>query len=397
MGAELYSDKVAAVVNGDVILESDVAKAKQPFMRSLSSLPLGVVPPGKWPTEREILDELIVMRILEQEASRKGLKVDDKGVDASIDAVKKRNRLTQEQFVVQLAASGLSYQDYRKMMKRQLTLSRLIEREVTAKVPMSEEDAQLYFKKHRDKIDEEYQKLVETWSPSRPPQEQVKPEIPTHEEIYVGGKVRLRQIVLKIPADGKRQDLQKVIEKAKLIFSQASTGADFAGLAKKFSDDPSAKKGGDLGFMDYKDMVPALQKMVQHLKPGDVTPPLKVQGALLIFYLDDAKGRTLKKVPIPEKTRKELEKRWKESRQASKPEKSAGEEPPKEEPKPPPRAAEERAEDKKASGILTAAEEQEYEKVRPKVIAILKTDKIQARMKEWIDELKKKSLIEVKL
>ncbi|MGO8822114.1 MAG: hypothetical protein ACLQO6_12950, partial [Desulfomonilaceae bacterium] len=57
--AATYSDRIAAIVNSDVILESDVKKQKQPLIRNLINLPLGIVPPGKWPTEREILDELV--------------------------------------------------------------------------------------------------------------------------------------------------------------------------------------------------------------------------------------------------------------------------------------------------------------------------------------------------
>jgi hypothetical protein len=65
--------------------------------------------------------------------------------------------------------------------------------------------------------------------------------------------------------------------------------------------------------MDYKDMVPAMQKVVQRLKPGDVSPPMGTQDSLIMFYLVDGKGRKLQKVPIPEKIRKQLEKRWQES------------------------------------------------------------------------------------
>ena len=124
--AETYSDRIAAIVNSDVILESDVKKAKQPFMRSLMNLPLGVVPPGKWPTEREILDELVVIHLLEQDAAKKGVNLDEKAVDAALESIKKRNNLSQEQFTIFLAANGLTYSDYRKVMMKQFKLSELI-------------------------------------------------------------------------------------------------------------------------------------------------------------------------------------------------------------------------------------------------------------------------------
>ena len=400
--AEVYSDRIAAVVNGDVILESDIKKHKQPFMRNLTNLPLGVIPPGKWPTEREILDELVVIHLLEQEAAKKGVKVEDKGIDASVEGIKKRNNLTQDQFVLLLAANGLNYAEYRKIMKRQLTLTRLIATEVAQKVPLSEEDAQLYFKKNRENIDELYKKLIESLTPSRPPQEEAKPQIPTHEEVHVGGKLRLRQITLKIPADKNRKSAEKVMERARQIYREAMTGADFGKLAKKYSQDPLASKGGDLGVMDYKDMVPAMQKVVQRLKPGDVSPPLGSQDSLIMFYLVDGKGRKLQKVPVPEKIRKELEKRWQESQaqrqapggQPSQKGSDVGNEkddPEKDVPEAP------TSKPKKASEVLTPAEEKEYRKVRGKVADLLRNDTIQTRMKEYIEELKKSSIIEMKL
>src|SRR5208283_4775284 len=213
---------------------------------------------------------------------------------------------------------------------------------------------------------------------------EVKPQIPTHEEVYVGGKLRLRQITLKLPADKNRKSADKMVEKAKQIYREAMTGADFAQLAKKYSQDPLASKGGDLGVIDYKDMVPPMQKVVQRLKPGDVSPPLSSKDSLVMFYLADGKGRTVQKVPIPEKLRKQLEKQWEENQkrrqapgqQQSHNESQAGKEgddPEKDGPESP------ASKPKKASEILTPAEEKEYRKVRVKVIDLMRNETIQAR------------------
>ncbi len=402
-GAAVYSDKVVAVVNNDVILESDIAKHKQPFMRNIFNLPLGIVPPGKWPTEKEILDELIVIKLLEQEATKKGVNLDEKAVEASIDSIRKRNNLTQDQFVLFLAANNLSYQDYKKIMTRQFRLTRLIENEVTRKVPISEEDAQKYFRDHRNDIEREYTNLLESLMPTKQQDEPVKPNIPTHEEIYQGGKIRLRQITLKIPSDAKAKDAQKIMDTAKRIFEESAAGSDFGKLAKKYSQDPWAKNGGDLGLMDYKEMVPGLQKMVQRMKPGDMTPPIKTKEAVVLFYLDEAKGRQTKRVPIPEKTRKELEKRWQQAldardkaqtkRQEQQIQETEG---PRANP-PDVQSSKPGGETSRSIGILSPEDTKDYEKVRNKVAAIVRHDKIQTRMKEWINELRRNSIIDVKI
>lgn len=401
--AESYSDRIAAIVNSDVILESDVKKAKQPFMRSLMNLPLGIVPPGKWPTEREILDELIVIHLLEQDAAKKGINLDDKAVDAALESIKKRNNLSQEQFTIFLAANGMSYNDYRKVMMKQFKLTKLIETEVTRKTPITEEDAQKYFKDHKDEIGEQYKKLLESMNVAPPQPEQDKPNIPTHEDLHTGGKIRLRQITLKLPSDKKSKDLNKAMETAKQIYKEAQTGGDFSQLAKKYSQDPLAKSGGDLGFMDYKDMVPALQKMVQRMKPGDMTPPLQSQQAIILFYMDEAKGRQTKSVPIPEKTRKALEKRWQEEKdKRAAQQKARNKHDAEAQEAPDPVSAKNSGDSSnsaasKPTGILSPEEESEYRKVKGKVMAVMRTDQIKSRMKEWIDTLKKSSIIEVKM
>jgi peptidyl-prolyl cis-trans isomerase SurA len=403
---ELYSDRIAAVVNGDVILASDIKSQRQPIIRNISALPLGIVPPGKWPTEKEILDELIVQRLLEQEADRKGVTVDDKAVEASIESIKKRNNMTQDKFVLFLSANGLSYPEYLKIMKRQFRLRKLISGEVSHKVALSEEDAQEYFKQNRGQIDTQYEQLVKAMTAANPPEEQKRPEVPTHVTAYVGGHVRLRQITLAIPEGANPKAKEEVVRKARKIYEEASSGADFAKLAKQYSQDPNASKGGDLGLVAYKDLRTEVQNMVQRMKKGDVTPPIMTSKAVLVFCLDDEKGRKETKLPIPAHVRKQLEKQMKETYEKRAAEAGRGRGPadPREKADEPPKESKREAgptnpaqKPVKSLGILTPAEEKEYQRQREKVIAILRTNKTEARMKEWIEELKKNSIIEVRL
>lgn len=412
--AKGFSDRIVAVVNGDVILKSDVAKQKQPVMRNFFQLPLGVVPPGKVPTEREILDELVAIHLLEQEAAKKNVTVDERSVLASIDAIRKRNKVTHDQFVVKLAASGMDYADFVKVYGRHLKLTKLIQMEVISKVKIDEKDGEEFFKKNRGRIDEILMELTTGRPASEQPDEEVKPNIPTEMEVYVGGRLRLRQITLEVPKGAKRGEAEKVKKTAQHVLREAMTGADFGALARKYSQDSLAKGGGDLGIMNYKDMVPGVQKLVQHMKEGDVRP-IELKDRVMIFYLEDAKGRTLKKVPIPERERRLLEKRFKEEQQRLKARQprqpaQAGVAPDQtsEKPNTTQKGANSgkdesaKKDDKgkdggKSSGILTPEEEKAYQKVRDKVMAIVRTERMEARMKEWIEQLKKDAIIEVKL
>jgi parvulin-like peptidyl-prolyl isomerase len=405
--APVYSDKVAAVVNGDVILESEVKEQKQPFVRQNFAMPLGVVPPGKWPTEKEILDELIIIRLLEQEAAKKGVQMTDQGLDAAIKSLRERNKMPLDKFIMFLAAKGLNYADYRKMMKRQMVLSALINREMTQKAAVSDKDAQEYFKENKDKIDEQFDKLLERLNSTPEPQEEEKPKVPTHKEIYLGGKLRLRQIMLKMTNPANKKEKEKVIQTVRKIFDEIKGGADFGQLAKKYSQDSTAAKGGDLGFLDYKDMHPNMQKMVQQMKVGEVAPPLSTKNSLIILNLAEEKNRKLTKVPIPEAERKKLEKQIEEMYEKRKAERHRAQASERTARKPPRDSSEDAEKDKEASdvkkktekdsGILSDGEKKEYEKVREKVMGILRSQRMRAVMKEWVEDLKKNSIIEVRL
>jgi parvulin-like peptidyl-prolyl isomerase len=406
--APVYSDRVAAVVNGDVILESEVKEQKQPFVRKNFAMPLGVVPPGKWPTEKEILDELIIIRLLEQEASKKGIQMNDQGLDAAIKSLRERNKMPYDKFIMFLAANGLNYADYRKMMRRQMVLSALISREMNQKATVTEKDAQEYFKENKGKIDEQYEKLMERLNPTPEPQEEEKPKVPTHKEVFLGGKLRLRQIVLKITNPNNAKEKDKVIQTVRKIFDEIKTGADFGQLAKKYSQDSTASKGGDLGFMDYKDLHPNMQKMVQQMKVGEVAPPLSTKNSLIVLHLAEGKNRKTTKIPIPEVERKKMEKQIDEMFEKRKAERerarAVAERAPK---KPLQESSEDGEKDKetpevkkkteKDSAVLSDGEKKEFEKERDKIMGILRSQKMRATMKEWVEDLKKNSIIEVRL
>jgi len=146
--------------------------------------------------------------------------------------------------------------------------------------------------------------------------------------------------------------------------------------------------------------------MVQRMKKGDVTPPIVTPRAVLIFCLDDEKGRKETKAPIPAHIRKQLEIQMKETYEKRAAESGRGRGPadPRGEAHESPKESKREAgptnpaqKPVKSLGILTPAEEKEYQHQREKVIAILNTKKTEARMKEWIEELKKNSIIEVRL
>jgi peptidyl-prolyl cis-trans isomerase SurA len=384
-------DKVVAVVNGDVILNSEIDLLKNPFVRDLLPLDFGVTPPGKWPTESEILEELIIVKLMEQEAINNGLRIDEKDIELSVSDLSRRNNLTKGQFYILAAANGLTTVQLKELVRRRRTLTNMIRKEIVMKMTLNEREAQTYFKDNRDQIDEQFEKLVR--SPVKPDTEgrleELLKALPKERDLYSGGRVRIRQMTLKTPDKNNRAAMEKLRDKLRKIHAEVVAGGDFGKLAKKYSSDSYASSGGDLGWMKTSDLIPNLQKLVGAMAVGEMSEPVQTRDSLILFYLADAKGRKKKTVPIPKEEqqamREQLKAQFEKLRGRSQGQGQDGDNSESES-----ESSKRKAED---MGVLNPDEKAEFEKKWDKVETILRSNKIKERTKKWIEELKENAVI----
>jgi peptidyl-prolyl cis-trans isomerase SurA len=405
-GEVLYSDRIAAVVNGDVILLSDIERFKNPIFRGLvSDLNLGIVPEGKHPTEKELLQELIMVKLLEQDAKKKGITIPDERLQQALAVMSQSRSGSDQRLVMELAMKGVNYSDFRRTMRRVLTIGQLLSQEVRRKLTVTEKEMQEYYKEHKDTLEEDFRSIIaeRIGGKGRIP-EATMPEIPTHMDVLVGGRLRLRQLTVKFPPNPDKKTQKKIIERARDIYEQILMGADFREMAKKYSEDPYAESGGDLGYIDYRDMKKDLRKVVSRIETGRVSIPLFMGDSLVMFQVADAKGRKKKKVRIPKrelqrikkelnaklKQREELIKKYEQRRQEEIERLTA-------QFAAQSKDAENKNDDDAATddiGILSPEELQEYEKVKNKVRIVLGQKKTRDRIQQYMSDLKDKSIID---
>jgi parvulin-like peptidyl-prolyl isomerase len=384
-------DKVAAVVNGDVILNSDVDILKNPFVRELLPLDFGVTPAGKWPTENEVLEELIVIKLVEQEALKNGVQIEDKDIELILSNLRRRNKMKKGHFYMLAAANGLNTRQFRNLIRRRSLLTEMIRKEIVTKITLNEREIQEYFKDNRDSIDEQFDEL--TRRTVRPDAEERLREllaaVPKERDIFTGGRVKLMQLTVKTPDKNNEAAMEKLREKLRKIHSEMALGADFGKLAQRYSTDTYASQGGSIGWMNTSEMIPNLRKLVSQLPVGKMSDPIQTPDSLILFYLADAKGRKKKTVPIPESEQQAMKdqikkqfERLKQQSQQRGPENgdSASE------PGTPTREAQD-------LGVLNPDEKAEFEKKWTKIEAIVRSKKIRERTKEWIEELKETAVI----
>jgi peptidyl-prolyl cis-trans isomerase D len=116
-------------------------------------------------------------------------------------------------------------------------------------------------------------------------------------------RVRIRDILIRVSPDAGPEAMEKARQKAEKVLTEARRGANFAALARQYSDDASASKGGDLGYFSRGEIEPALARVVFALRKGEIGPVVKTGAGFHIVKVEDiqeGKRRTL------EEARKEI-------------------------------------------------------------------------------------------
>jgi peptidyl-prolyl cis-trans isomerase SurA len=257
-----HAPDVWALVNGMEIKRDDVDK----YYRTR------VNPDGQQPSQEEVLslklnvlDELINNEILLERAKKLNLEASDGEVEDKFTEMK--SPYTEEEFQRQLKERGLSVDDLKKGLKRQLSTEKLMNREVVAKISITDQDVTEFYGSNKAQFnvaEPQYRIAQIVVTPRKEPQ------------------IRNRK------NDDATTDAEAQ-RKVKMLVDRLNSGADFAQLANDYSEDMnSAATGGDLGYVPESALNqsdPALKKMVVGMKPGQVSPVLSLKDRYVILKL----------------------------------------------------------------------------------------------------------------
>lgn len=233
-----------AVVNGKAVMRDEVEKS---FRRTAN--------PAQPLSEEEataakmgILDELIMEEILIAKASELKLEVTEKDVDTAYAEAKKN--ITDEAYQQELTKRNLTTADMRDRLRRELIAQKVLEREVAAKVAVTDQQVSDFFNANRAQFN--------------------LPEEAYHLAQIVVTPVPDQQLANRTGDDATTP--QAAAAKVKMLMDRLQSGTPFGDLARDFSEDPeSAPRGGDLGLIPMSAITqaaPALRDAVLKLEPG---------------------------------------------------------------------------------------------------------------------------------
>lgn len=239
---------IAAVVNDEVITRRDVEREAALLARA---------PGADGASVRDTaLNRLIEKTLVRQKIRELGITVTEEEIRLAIEDVRKQNNLSPEQFSKALASQGLSPERYRQQLTEQLQRLKLMSREVRSRIQVMDSEIEEYY--------------------ARNPGEFSTPEAFSARHVFFA--------LSRSPGD---DEIRKVERKARPVLEKARAGADFAALAREFSEDPGAvKDGGDLGTFRLDDMVPEIARVIVSLPEGGVSDLVRSSAGIHILKLE---------------------------------------------------------------------------------------------------------------
>ncbi len=258
--AELV-DRVVAVVNDDVITMSEVNEEGGGFFQKITEqAPAAELSAALGRAREEVLDGLIDKKLIAQEAARQKVAVTEAELDAAFQQMIITNNMSREEFREQLKNMGMTEEVYRNNLRNQILQSKLLNYEVRSKIVITDDMILDYYDTH-------YTKQVDQ------------------------GGYYLQQMGFvwkKDPQDPARIDAASKLEarnKAERVHSLVESGQDFATLAKKFSELPSAVDGGNIGTFQKEEMADYMRTAVVALAPGQVSQIVETPDGYQFFKL----------------------------------------------------------------------------------------------------------------
>jgi len=245
-------DRIVAVVNGDIIVLSELRQVSRNYIDRMSEqFKVAGGDEQLREAERRILDQLIEEKLVNQEADRLAITFSEREVDLAVKEMQNRNRMNDAQFAAVLAEEGLTMPKYREQLTSQMKKARVIDQEIKSRIQVSREEVDAYYEKHADDFNAE-------------------PE------------VRIQQIRLLIPPGSGAGEVSRIQAQAESILAKIKAGEDFTALVGLYSQDPTAAAGGDMGIFKRGELLPAIDEFAFSMKPGEVSPVIRTEGGFHI-------------------------------------------------------------------------------------------------------------------
>jgi parvulin-like peptidyl-prolyl isomerase len=264
-------EQVLVKVNGDIITKTELEqrqiaalRQKNPNLRANDEAALrqalAEVTPG---VIVDVVDELLIM----QRGKELGYTLSTEQFNDIVANIKKENKIEDEaQFQAALKQEGLTMADLRRQLEKTMIVQRVQQSEVMSKLQVTDAELKMYYDSHKESFT-------------------TKPQM------------TLRELLVSVPTSDRGVNVgleEEARVKAEDIRKRLLAGEPFARLAADLSDSPSKANGGLVGPVTPDVLAPELQKAVEGLKPGDLTPVLRTARGFQVIKIETLDASTIK-------------------------------------------------------------------------------------------------------
>ena len=270
--ADTVVEEIIARVNNEIVTRTEYVRSRDQLKQEVQQQDPANADRTFADKQRDVLRDLIDQQLLLQKGKDLGITGDTELVKR-LDEMRKEMKLeTMEELEKAAEAQGASYEDFKQNLRNQIVTQRVIGQEVGSHLAMNKEDVKKFYELHRAEMERPEQVrlseiLIAPKTPAKPAGADGKPEPPSEAETEAALSA----------AQAKAQD----------VLDQIHKGAKFADLAKKYSDGPSAKDGGDLSLFKRGTLSKELEDKVFALKAGDVTDVIRTKQGYVILQASE--------------------------------------------------------------------------------------------------------------
>jgi len=256
-------DRIAAVVNDGVVLESEVDDQMKDVTARLQAQNMALPPESV--LHKQVLDRLILQRIELEQAAQDGITISDDQLNAALADVAKRNGIPFSQLPTVLAQQGIDYASYREQMRQQLTIGLLQQRDVLQRIVVTPREIDQFLARQAK-------------HPS------------------ANAEYNVSHILIAVPPNATPQQIAQAQQRANEVYQRASKGEDFAKLAVAYSNSEDALQGGSLGWRQGSELPTFLSSLILSLKPGQVGAPVRSPTGFHIVKLNQIRTEEKKEI-----------------------------------------------------------------------------------------------------
>jgi peptidyl-prolyl cis-trans isomerase SurA len=255
-------DRVVAVVNDEIITASELAGQMTQTHKQLAAR--GTPAPAESQLRQQVLERMVMDKILLQAAKTRGITVENEVLDRAIQRISEQNKMTPAELPKAVAEEGYTWPQFRANIRNQILMSRLRERDVDSSITVS---------------DAEVDALLASGALDAK-----------------GREYLVSHIFLRAPEGATPEQLNALNLRAEEIKRQIRQGEDFAKLAATYSAAQDAMQGGSLDWRPLNRLPAIFAQLVPNMRKGDVSDILRSPAGFHLFKLTDLRDAAEAKV-----------------------------------------------------------------------------------------------------